>query len=276
MDVIPADEPLHTSLAGLDRGLTRLWVDGTAKDFAALREFAALEELAIYRLPARQLPVLAGGGWKRLKSLNVRHGRSADLAFVSRLQGLDSLAVWQSPPVVRLDGIEGLTGLRRLVLSDIGAIASLAPLAKLRDLRQLELSGGIWKTQGLPPLAPLVALERLEYLNMVAATVADGDLGPLAALPRLARLDLAPRYFAPEELARVAAAHPFYERHLLDLPDFDCWDGAPGCGKCKGRRKVLFLRRKKQLWCPSCEKEKLAALLEGFKAMVAERRGGAP
>jgi hypothetical protein len=269
---VPGNEPLHTALARLDRGLTRLWVDGTAKDFAALSEFSALELLGIYRLPARHLPVLAQGGWKRLRSLSVRHARAADLSFVSRLQGLDSLMVWQSPSIVSFDGIERLAGLRRLVLSDLGAIVSLAPLAQLRDLRELELSGGVWKTQGLPPLAPLLALERLEYVNIVAAKVADGDLGPLAKLPRLARLDLAPRYFAPEELASVAAAHPFFERYLLDLDEFDNWDGATGCKRCKSRRKVMFLRRKKLLWCPSCEKDKLAALLDGFKAMVAEHR----
>ena len=51
--------PLHTSLAGVERDATMLWVDGTAKDFAALREFAALEALRIYKLPRRNVPVLA-------------------------------------------------------------------------------------------------------------------------------------------------------------------------------------------------------------------------
>jgi hypothetical protein len=46
------NEPLRTSLAGVDRGLTALWVDGTAKDFATLREFEALTLLQVYRLRA--------------------------------------------------------------------------------------------------------------------------------------------------------------------------------------------------------------------------------
>jgi len=33
---ITEDEQPHTSLAGVARGATALWVDGTAKDFAAV------------------------------------------------------------------------------------------------------------------------------------------------------------------------------------------------------------------------------------------------
>ena len=44
---IPKDEqPLRTALAGVGRDATALWVDGTAKDFAALSEFAALGSCA--------------------------------------------------------------------------------------------------------------------------------------------------------------------------------------------------------------------------------------
>jgi hypothetical protein len=35
---------------------------------------------------------------------------------------------------------------------------------------------------------------------------------------------------------------------------------------------VLFLRRKKLLWCPRCEGEKLAALLADFERLVEEKR----
>ena len=76
----------------------------------------------------------------------------------------------------------------------------------------------------------------------------------------------------PAELARLAAAHPFFLRALLALPDFDTWNGAPGCKICKSRRKVLFLRRKKLLWCPRCEGAKLAALVEGFERLVEQKR----
>ncbi len=100
----------------------------------------------------------------------------------------------------------------------------------------------------------------------------DGDLSPLADLKRLTKLELSPRSFDPDQLARLAAAHPFFLRQLLALPDFDTWNGAPGCKTCKSRRKVLFLRRKKLLWCPRCEAAKLAAQVEGFERLVAEKR----
>jgi hypothetical protein len=266
-------EPLLTSLAGVDRGLTTLWIDGTAKDFAALREFASLASLRIYRLPRRHVPVLAECRWPALTALSVRHADAGSLHFLSKfVTTLETLTVWQSPKLTRLDGVERLTRLTALYFNDLGAIESLAPIAALTGLRILALTGGIEKTQLLPPLAPLKALVGLEQLHLMAAKVADSDLGALTALPHLAKLDLSPRYFEPAELARLAAAHPFFLRDLLALPDFDTWNGAPGCKTCKGKRKVLFLRRKKLLWCPRCEGAKLKALLAEFEALVEEKR----
>lgn len=266
------NEPLLTSLAGVDRGLTKLWVDGTAKDLAALRAFDALASLRIYRLPRRHVPVLAECRLPALTTLSVRHADAGDLQFLAEFATLETLTVWQCPKLARLDGIERLTRLTALYFNDLGAIESLEPLAALTGLRILALTGGLEKTQALPPLAPLSALAKLEELHLTSAKVADGDLGPLTGLTHLSKLELSPRYFAPDALARLAAAHPFYLRALLALPDFDTWNGAPGCKTCKGRRKVLFLRRKKLLWCPRCEGAKLQAQMEGFERLVAEKR----
>ena len=272
MTNIGEDEPLLTSLAGVDRGLTTLWVDGTAKDIAALREFEALATLRIYRLPRRHVPVLAACPLPRLTTLSVRHADAGDLEFLGGFAPLETLTVWQCPKLTRLDGIGRLTRLTSLYFNDLGTIESLAPLAALTGLRILALTGGIEKTQTLPSLAPLHALNQLEQLHLTSAKVIDGDLSPLADLRRLAQLELSPRYFEPDELARLAAAHPFYLRALLALPDFDTWNGAPGCKKCKSCRKVLFLRRKKLLWCPRCEGAKLAAQVVQFERLVEEKQ----
>ncbi len=269
---IPEGEPLHTSLAGVDRRSTTLWVDGPAKDFAALQEFEALANLRIYRLPRRHVPVLAGFRLPLLRTLGVRHADSGDLQFLTGLGTLETLTVWQCPKLTRLDGIERLTRLTALYFNDLGTIESLAPLAALTGLQTLALTGGIWKTQGLPSLVPLQALARLEQLHIRSSKVIDGDLRPLADLPRLSHLDLTPRNFEPAELAYLAATYPFFLRELLTLDDFDKWAGTHGCKKCGSGRKLLFLRRKKLLWCPRCEGAKLAALVEGFERLVEEKR----
>jgi hypothetical protein len=248
-----------------------LWVDGTAKDFAALREFAALEALRIYKLPRRNVPLLAGCPLPRLTLLSLRHADSGDLGFLSGFVTLETLLVWQCPKLTHLDGIERLTRLTTLALSDIGAIESLAPLAALTELRSLGLTGGVWTTQGLPSLALLRELPKLERLNLMAAKAIDGDLGPLCDLPHLTKLELSPRNFEPAEIARVAAAHPSFRRELLELGDFDQWANTSGCKKCGTHRKILFLRRKKLLWCPRCESEKLAALVADFERLVEEK-----
>lgn len=272
MPGVDEGEPLHTSLAGVERGATALWVDGTAKDLAALREFTALAALSIYRLPRRHVPVLAGCPLPRLTRLSVRHADAGDLGFLSGFVTLESLNVWQCPKLTRLDGLERLTRLTTLALSDLGVIESLAPLAALTGLRTLALAGGVWTTQGLPSLAPLRALAGLERISLIAAKAIDGDLGPLCDLPRLTQLELSPRNFEPAEIARVAAAHPFWRRRLLDLDDFDQWAGSSGCKTCGTHRKVLFLRRKKLLWCPRCEDAKLTALVADFERLVEEKR----
>jgi hypothetical protein len=269
---VPQNEPLRTSLAGVDRGLKTLWVDGTAKDFAALQEFQALAQLTIYRLPRRHLSVLAACRLPRLTTLSVRHADADDLQFLGKLATLEALTVWQSRKIKSLDGIGRLTRLAELYINDIGAIESLAPLEPLTGLRTLALTGGVQTTQALPPLAPLKALVGLDQLHITAAKVSDGDLSPLADLKQLTRLELSPRSFEPAELACVAAAHPFFLRDLLALPDFDAWAGAPGCKKCKSGRKVLFLRSKKLLWCPQCEGAKLKALVAEFEQLVEEKR----
>src|SRR5262249_58725342 len=267
-------EPLQTSLAGVERGARSLWIDGTAKDLAALREFTALESLRIYRLPRRHVPVLVGCLLPRLTMLGVRHADAEDLGFLSGFGTLETLSVWQSPKVTRLDGIERLTRLTTLALSDVGALESLAPLMALPGLRSLALAGGVSATQELPSLAPLRALESLEQLDLTAAKVIDGDLGPLCGLSHLTQLELSPRNFEPAEIARVAAVHPFWRRQLLTLRDFDQWERAPGCQKCRSPRKILFLRRKKLLWCPRCESATLAALVADFERLVEEKRRG--
>lgn len=272
MPGMAADEPLRTTLAGVGRDATALWVDGTAKDFAALAEFGALRTLRIHRLPRRHVPDLAGCRLPLLTALSVRHADAPDLRFLAGFATLEALTVWQCPKLTRLDGLEELTRLTVLSLNDLGAIESLAPLAALTELRALGLTGGVWTTQGLPSLAVLRGLEKLKRLSLVGAKAGDGDLGPLCDLRQLSQLQLSPRNFEPAELARVAAAHPFWRQELLTLPDFDNWAGAPGCKTCKSSRKVLFLRRKKLLWCPQCEGAKLAALVADFERLVEEKR----
>ena len=124
MPGMAADEPLRTALAGVGRDATALWVDGTAKDFAALAEFAALSTLRIHRLPRRHVPVLAGCRLPRLTALSVRHADAGDLQFVAGFAALEALVVWQCPKLTRLDGLERLTRLTVLGLNDIGAIES--------------------------------------------------------------------------------------------------------------------------------------------------------
>src|SRR4030095_13439943 len=130
----------------------------------------------------------------RLTKLSVRHADADDLQFLSGLATLETLTVWQSPKLKRLDGVERLTRLTELYFNDLGTIESLAPLKALTGLRILALTGGIEKTQWLPSLAPLAALTGLEELHLTSVKMKDEDLGPITGLPRTPTLSLRPTH----------------------------------------------------------------------------------
>ena len=72
--------------------------------------------------------------------------------------------------------------------------------------------------------------------------------------------------------AKVAAAHPFVLKQLLDLEDYGLADSMGLCGKCGTRKKQMFLKGRKFLWCPDCERKGIDRLLGQFAEAVEQAR----
>ena len=259
-------------LSGVPKGSKSLLVWGEAIDVDILKTLPKLEAIEVYKIRPRDLPKVQRLGELRLSGLSLRFWSEPDLTAFRPPAGLTELTIWQSNKLVSLEGIEAAADLETLALNDNGRLQSLEPLKALPYLTALYLSGGIWtkqETAGLDGLDHLEGLRRLQLRGIDGRGV---DLTPVARMPKLEWLDIWARDFPMEEVAKVAAAHPFVLKQLLDLEDYGLRDSYGLCGKCGTMKKVIFLKGRKMLWCPDCERKGLDRLLGLFNDAVEQAR----
>ena len=234
-----------------------------------LAENPQRRELAIFTVHHRDLERMKGLDRLPLTSLGLRWISAPDLKRVPLPGTLRDLAIWHCSKLRSLDGLEAAADLRTLVLEDNGPLEDAGALAGLKHLSTLSIQGGFVSKQ---KILSLEALEGLPIRNLTLRAVQAGgvDLSPVARLSQLERLDIHGPNFDPAELAKVAAAHPWFLDQLLDLEDY----GLKGmkCKKCNGTQKQMFLRRKKFLWCPKCDEKGLQRTIEGFLDLVEKAR----
>ena len=259
-------------LSGVPKGSKTLLVWGEAVDVDILKTLPKLESLEVYKIRPRDLPKVQRLGELRLSGLSLRFWSEPDLTAFRPPAGLTDLTVWQSNKLVSLDGIEAAADLETLSLNDNGRLQSLEPLKALRSLTALYLSGGIWNKQETDGLEGLEHLEGIRRLQLRGIDGRGVDLTPVARMPNLEWLDIWARDFPMEEVAKVAAAHPFVLKQLLDLEDYGLRDSMGLCGKCGTMKKMMFLKGRKLLWCPECERKGLDRLLGIFSEAVEQAR----
>ncbi|MBL0158535.1 MAG: hypothetical protein IPP47_15735 [Bryobacterales bacterium] len=237
---------------------------------------AQVDELQFVHLGTSDIGRLVSLGFDRLRSLRLRDLRASDLAFLGAFPHLDSLSIWQSAKVTSLSGIQALQGLRELGLSELGPLPSLVPLSALEDLQELYLSGGVWKDQKLSgdfsPLATLENLRRLTITNVRGPV----DLTPLSRYQHLERLSLATALFPTGEVARLAAAYPFWHQQRPWLHPLPISRGVYGCSRCGGEQTLLLLQRTRGIWCERCDADKLSRILEKFEQLIQQCGSSAP
>lgn len=228
------------------------------------------KEIEFVNLTSADVPRLVELGFGDLQSLSLRHLRTDDLAPLKGFPRLTILEVWQSEHVHSLAGLEALKELRWLALHELGPLPSLVPISDLAStLEELLLMGGMWKDQKLSgdfkPLAALKGLRRLTLLNVRGPV----DLSPITNLPKLEYLSLATALFPIDQVARVAAAYPFWREQRpwlkrLRMPEQD----SDGCSRCGAARSFLHLQRRKRIWCEQCDGARMEKLLADFDRTI--------
>ncbi|MEO0654858.1 MAG: hypothetical protein AAFY77_08320 [Pseudomonadota bacterium] len=229
-----------------------------------------LTHLSVYTIRKADLRRLSGIDRFPLQSLSLRWLSAPDLTQVPLAETLTTLSLSQSPKLRSLAGLERAPKLTSLFLEDNGCLEDAGALHSLPDLTALTILGGTDGGQKIETLEFLDGLN-LTTLSLRAVQGADLDLGPVARMRSLTEIDIHGPNFRPEELAKVAAAHPAFHEQLMTLEDYPA-DMGMRCKKCGGVQKQLFLRKVKGLWCPVCDAAGLAKQLEGFEAMVAAVR----
>jgi len=260
---------LHKSIGSISRRKTKLWVDGHAKDLAALNEFQALDELWLYRLSKQNMPILASLTLPNLKTLSIRLASFSDLNCVTHFQTLLSLAIWQCSKLRSIEGLETLSGLRELTLMQNGTLTSLEPIAFLEQLEKLTIVGGVFAHQKLSSLEPISRLgKKFKLLELSGVKLEIPDLSPLTRLPEPDAFGISARFYPLEQVALIAATYPRWGRQLMQLRD----NNYARCKKCGGPKKILFKARSRDR-CPKCEAEKIEQFLTDFELLVDAQKG---
>lgn len=243
-------------ILGEDLDLTRLPPDTTA--------------LRLYQIRKPHLPRLQGLERFPLTHLELRWFSAPDLRVIPLPPTLESLMIWHSPQLKSLDGIQAAQSLTTLTWMDTGRLEDARALHALPNLRRLSFEAGMNQGQKIASLAFLDGLP-ITHLSLNGIDAKGLSLDPVARMKGLEELFIFGRSFAPEELAKAAAAHPALMADLMDLPDYPA-DFGMRCKKCGEVKKQLFLKGKKFLWCPECETKGLQKNLDWFEGLVAEAR----
>ncbi|MEM9814396.1 MAG: hypothetical protein AAF913_17195 [Pseudomonadota bacterium] len=242
----------------------------TGETFDLSRVPDSARVLRLHTVRKAHLGKLAGLQDLPLRELELRWISAPDLEALPLPACLQTLKIWHSPKLRSLRGVERATALRTLVWTDTGTLEDAMPLAQVPEFRELRIEGGPGSSQKTADLAFLADL-RLESLTLRGIAGASLDLSPVAALAEGTRIEIHGPSFKPEELAKVAAAHPPVLDDLMALRDYPPSLGL-ACKTCGGIRKELFLRGKKGLWCPVCEAKGLTAQLNAFRTLVEAAR----
>ncbi len=238
--------------------------EGAKLDIAKL---GAVTELCINTVRKADLKNLVGLHQLPLEHLELRWLSAPDLRDMPFPPSLISLRIWHSSKLKSLDGIGELPNLKTLELRENGQPLDISAISQLENLEELSIEGGYGAGQRIVSLFPL---QNMKITTLVLSAI-DGkelDLEPVARMSSLRTADIAPLNFEHVELAKVAAAKPWFFEALMDLETAK--DGfAKRCAKCGDRKKMLFLRKKKWLWCEVCESKGLQRNLDYFRDLVA-------
>lgn len=242
------------------------YIEGKDLDVQSLlAEAPRPTELSIFTVRNKDLHKLHRLDELPLKILGLRWISAPDLREVPLPKSLTDIAIWHCSKLRSLEGLEQAPNLKSLVLEDNAPLENSGAIGTLKKLETLYIQGGMVSLQKINNLDAIEGLP-IKLLGVRGIQGSHIDLSPVARLPYLRELDIHGPNFRPEELAKVAAAHPWFLDQLLDLADYKL--GGMRCKNCNGLQKQMFLRRKKFLRCPKCDASEIQKAIDGFLQLV--------
>lgn len=176
------------------------------------------------RVPQTLLDSLAGQ--TQLESLDVKWGNYADLAALSGLTNLTSLALGGASRVTDLSPLASLSQLRALTVDQAFLVKDLSPLSELVSLRELAYGNcylGSEKNVDFSDFEWTRPLANLETLHMPGSRSINADFSPLLELPNLVYFRPPLRRAYRKQVFEYAAHSKAFAGLAKEYEDYDAW-----------------------------------------------------
>lgn len=143
------------------RRLRTLYLEGQQKDFAAVGELEALEDLTLRSITLPDLSPLVP--LRHLTSLDIKLGGTHDLALLPQVGRLTYVELWRIRGVEDVSALAEIETLETFFLQTLKRVTVLPSFARSPRLRSVALDTMI----GITDLAPLSEAPNLELLRLI-------------------------------------------------------------------------------------------------------------
>jgi hypothetical protein len=143
------------------RRLRTLYLEGQQKDFAAIGELEALEDLTLRSITIPDLSSLVP--LRRLTSLDIKLGGTHDLALLPRIGRLTYVELWRIRGVEDVSPLAEIETLEQFFLQTLKRVTALPSFARSPNLRTVALD----TMRGITDLTPVADAPKLELLRLI-------------------------------------------------------------------------------------------------------------
>jgi hypothetical protein len=143
------------------RRLRTIYLEGQQKDFAAIGELEALEDLTLRSITIPDLSSLVP--LRRLTSLDIKLGGTHDLALLPRIGRLTYVELWRIRGVEDVSPLAEIETLEQFFLQTLKRVTALPSFARSPNLRTVALD----TMRGITDLTPVADAPKLELLRLI-------------------------------------------------------------------------------------------------------------
>lgn len=162
------------------QNLRTLYLEGQQKDFDAIGELRALEDLTLRSITLPDLSALLP--LHRLTSLDIKLGGTRDLALLPQIGRLTYVELWRIRGVDDVSALAEIETLQHFFLQTLSRVTALPSFARSLSLRSAALD----TMKGITDLAPLADAPYLELLRLIQMCQLDPEaLRPFIGHPAL-------------------------------------------------------------------------------------------